>query len=570
MKSIGCGKVLEDKVQTVVKVHGWVNTIRNHGGLVFIDIRDNTGIVQIVASPTDIPEGLSLESVIEVEGLVVFRADSVINAKIPTGKIEITKPTIEILGKCETLPFGIGDEVNDELRQRYRYLDLRSGRIRNNMVQRAKLLSAIRGFMDSQEIMEFQTPILSSPSPEGARDYVVPSRHQPGKFYALPQAPQLFKQMLMVSGFPNYYQIAPCFRDENGRADRTTGEFYQIDMEWSFVTEDEIHENIRLLINHIFSKMGRQLYGKQFEKIPYDDAMKYYGTDKPDLRNPLIIEDVTEMFENTTFAPFIGKKVRMIKLTGSQNQNKSKSFYEGICSYALSEHDRHIGWFKNDDTQVKGSLAKVLKEEITNIFSDFGVMNQYTGFLIADDDEAKLNKFCGILRNEVHTKLGLPLTGDKFCWITDFPMYEQDENGKWDFAHNPFSKVKSGTTMETMKAYQYDLVCNGYELASGAIRNSDPVSLVENFKSVGYTEEEVEKRFGGLLTALRYGAPPHGGAAIGVERLLMILTQSDKVRDVVLFPLSQKGEDLLLGGPFEISNEQYRELHISTRPVVKK
>lgn len=566
-----CGKVWISDINSHVQVNGWIKSIRDHGGISFMDIRDHSGVVQVVVNDKcDIPEGVRVEAAVSITGNVVRRAENLVNPKIPTGDIEIVAFNIDVVGKCDSVPFQIGTEVNEELRLKYRYLDLREGRIRDNIILRSKLLTHIRQYMDSVYMMEFQTPILSSPSPEGARDYVVPSRKNPGKFYALPQAPQMFKQMLMVAAFPSYFQIAPCFRDEDGRADRTTGEFYQLDMEWAWKSEDEIQENIRQLIVDIFLKTGNRLTGSQFRKIPYKMAMEVYGTDKPDLRNHLVITDVTDMFEHTTFAPFVGKTVRMILLTGAQNQNKAKSFYEGVCNWALSDHGRHIGWFRNADGAVKGSLAKVLGNEISNLFDNYGVFNEYSGFIIADDNVDKLNKFCGLLRTYVNEKLEIPLDGNRFCWITDFPMYEQDDNGKWDFAHNPFSKVKSGDTMEEMVAHQYDLVCNGYELASGAIRNNDPDSLIANFKAVGYTDSEVEARFGGLLTALRHGAPPHGGAAIGIERLLMILTKSDKVRDVVLFPLNQQGDDLLLGGPFEIDKKQYDELQLVKKPTVKK
>lgn len=550
---------LEKEGQNVT-ITGWVKTIRNHGGVVFLDIRKEDEIIQVV---TDSDE-FQIESLVEVTGKIVKRAENLVNKQIRTGEFELVASNIKIISSCKTLPYPIGQNVNDELKFKYRYLDLREGKTRNNIITRAKLLNVVRGFMIDNDIMEFQTPILSSPSPEGARDYVVPSRKHENKFYALPQAPQIFKQLIMVSGFPSYYQIAPCFRDEDGRADRTTGEFYQIDMEFAFLTEEEIHTRIELLVRHIYKKMELKIEDLPFIKIPYDEALEKYGSDKPDLRNPLVIKNVTEFFKETEFKPFQNKIVKMIAVPGIFE--KPKSFFEKACNDMLSEYSKHIGWSKNDGGNIRGSLSKVIGKEILEIYNEKLVNESDCLFFVAEENKDESNKFCGELRKYLGNISNLIDTKyDKFCWIVDFPMYEY-ENGKWDFAHNPFSMPKGNAEeKENLKAHQYDLVCNGYELASGAIRNHNADNLIDSFINVGYTREEVEKRFGGLIEGLRYGAPPHGGAAIGLERLLMIITKEERVRDVVLFPLSQQGEDYLLGGPFEIDAKQYNELNIRKR-----
>lgn len=577
-----CGELRLENVGKDVKVCGFVETIRDLGGLVFLDIRDMYGITQVVTSGkedvVDFASRIPIESSVCVEGTVRKRDPETYNAAISTGEVEVVIKNIEVLGKrTKSLPFevNVNQEVREDLRLQYRFLDLRSKRLQDNLKLRAQVLQFIRSQMIEQGFLEVQTPILTSSSPEGARDYLVPSRVHPGKFYALPQAPQQFKQLLMVSGIDKYFQIAPCFRDEDARADRAPGEFYQLDMEMSYASQEDVFSAIEPVVYNLFTKFSdKKVAAYPFPRIPYREAMIKYGSDKPDLRNPLYIIDVTEFFQRCTFKPFHDRTVRAIKVQG----HMSKGFHEKMLSFATSIGMGGLGYLEvQDDLTFKGPIDKFIpddmKKELLKL-ADLSVND--TIFFIADN-EAKAAELAGQIRTELGKRLDLiDETIFQFCWIVDFPMYELDESGKITFCHNPFSMPQGGlqslTTMKPLDilAYQYDIVCNGIELSSGAVRNHDPEIMIKAFEIAGYTKEDIEKRFSALFNAFQYGAPPHAGIAPGIDRMIMLLTSSDTIREVIAFPMNSKAQDLMMGAPGDVTKEQLQEVHIKLDLPEKK
>ena len=569
-----CGELNINNVNEEVKLSGWVQKIRNLGGMVFIDLRDEFGITQILIDNKleDKIKNLTTESCLRVEGNVVERASK--NPNMPTGEIEVKAVEIEILGKCKNvLPFEVNtnQEVREDLRLEYRFLDLRSEKLHNNILLRSKILKAIRDKMDELDFTEIQTPILANSSPEGARDYLVPSRLNPGEFYALPQAPQQFKQLLMVSGFNKYYQIAPCFRDEDPRADRAPGEFYQLDFEMSFATQEDVFKVIEEVVPSTFEKFTNWKVDKgPFIRIPYKEAMEKYGVDKPDLRNPLVIQDVTECFKDSEFNAFKGKTVKVIVVPDGNNQGRK--FFDKMGEFAMSNDvgAKGLAWAKIDENgEVTGGIAKFITPEIKEQLQEkYDAKNNCAMFFIADEF-AKAQKIAGLVRIELGKRLDL-LEKDvyRFCFIVDFPMYELSDEGTIDFSHNPFSMPQGGLEALNTKdpldiyAYQYDLVCNGYEMASGAVRNHDPEIMVKAFEIAGYTEEDVKERFGALYNAFQYGTPPHAGAAPGIDRMVILIADSQNIREVIAFPKNKKARDLLMRAPSVVSNEQLKDVHI--------
>ena len=568
------GELRIENVGEQVELSGWVQKIRNLGGMIFIDLRDENGITQIVINDENLQEQakeLTTESCIHINGKVVERASK--NPKIPTGDIEVIASNIEILGKCKNiLPFEINtdQEVREDLRLEYRFLDLRNEKLHNNILLRSKILKALRDKMDELGFCEIQTPILANSSPEGARDYLVPSRLNPGEFYALPQAPQQFKQLLMVSGFNKYFQIAPCFRDEDPRADRAPGEFYQLDFEMAFATQEDVFEVIEEVVPYIFKKFTNWKVDEgPFIRIPYKEAMEKYGIDKPDLRNPLIIQDVTKLFENTEFNAFKDKTIKVIIVPEGANQGRK--FFDKMTDFAVNECEaKGLAWTKiNEEGLVEGGIAKFITPEILeNLKSDFGAKQNDSIFFIADEF-SKAQKIAGLVRIELGKRLDLiEKNVYKFCFIVDFPMYELSDEGKIDFSHNPFSMPQGGLeALENMNpldilAYQYDLVCNGYEMASGAVRNHNPEIMVKAFEIAGYTEEDVKNRFGALYNAFQYGTPPHAGAAPGVDRMIMLIADSQNIREIIAFPKNKRARDLLMRAPSVVSEEQLKDVHI--------
>lgn len=569
-----CGELNINNVNEEVKLSGWVQKIRNLGGMVFIDLRDEFGITQILIDNKleDKIKNLTTESCLHVEGNVVERASK--NPNMPTGEIEVKAVEIEILGKCKNvLPFEVNtnQEVREDLRLEYRFLDLRSEKLHNNILLRSKILKTIRDKMEELDFTEIQTPILANSSPEGARDYLVPSRLNPGEFYALPQAPQQFKQLLMVSGFNKYYQIAPCFRDEDPRADRAPGEFYQLDFEMSFATQEDVFKVIEEVVPSTFEEFTNWKVDKgPFIRIPYKEAMEKYGIDKPDLRNPLVIQDVTECFKDTEFNAFKGKTVKVIVVPDGNNQGRK--FFDKMGEFAMSNDvgAKGLAWAKIDENgEVTGGIAKFITPEIKEQLQEkYDAKNNCAMFFIADEF-AKAQKIAGLVRIELGKRLDL-LEKDvyRFCFIVDFPMYELSDEGTIDFSHNPFSMPQGGLEALNTKdpldiyAYQYDLVCNGYEMASGAVRNHDPEIMVKAFEIAGYTEDDVKERFGALYNAFQYGTPPHAGAAPGIDRIVMLIADSQNIREVIAFPKNKKARDLLMRAPSVVSNEQLKDVHI--------
>ena len=569
-----CGELNINNVNEEVKLSGWVQKIRNLGGMVFIDLRDEFGITQILIDNKleDKIKNLTTESCLRVEGNVVERASK--NPNMPTGEIEVKAVEIEILGKCKNvLPFEVNtnQDIREDLRLQYRFLDLRSEKLHNNILLRSKILKAIRDKMDELDFTEIQTPILANSSPEGARDYLVPSRLNPGEFYALPQAPQQFKQLLMVSGFNKYYQIAPCFRDEDPRADRAPGEFYQLDFEMSFATQEDVFKVIEEVVPSTFEKFTNWKVDKgPFIRIPYKEAMEKYGVDKPDLRNSLVIQDVTECFKDSEFNAFKGKTVKVIVVPDGNNQGRK--FFDKMGEFAMSNDvgAKGLAWAKIDENgEVTGGIAKFITPEIKEQLQEkYDAKNNCAMFFIADEF-AKAQKIAGLVRIELGKRLDL-LEKDvyRFCFIVDFPMYELSDEGTIDFSHNPFSMPQGGLEALNTKdpldiyAYQYDLVCNGYEMASGAVRNHDPEIMVKAFEIAGYTEEDVKERFGALYNAFQYGTPPHAGAAPGIDRMVMLIADSQNIREVIAFPKNKKARDLLMRAPSVVSNEQLKDVHI--------
>ena len=557
-----------------VELSGWVQKIRDLGAMTFIDLRDEFGITQIVINNENIKEKakeIKAESCIHINGKVVERASK--NNKIPTGEIEVVAEKIEILGVCKNiLPFEINtdQEVREDLRLEYRFLDLRNEKIHNNILLRSKILKTMRDKMDELGFTEIQTPILANSSPEGARDFLVPSRLHPGEFYALPQAPQQFKQLLMVSGFNKYYQVAPCFRDEDPRADRAPGEFYQLDFEMSFATQEDVLQTLEEVITHTFKKFTNyKVDNAPFIRIPYKEAMEKYGIDKPDLRNPLIIQDVTEVFKNSDFNAFKNKTVKAIVVENGAEQGRK--FFDKMTEFAVEEAGaKGLAWTKFEkDESIQGGIAKFITKDIQNrLKEEYGVKENSSIFFIADELKTA-QKIAGLVRIELGNRLDLlEKEAYRFCFIVDFPMYELSDEGTIDFNHNPFSmpqgELKALETMNPLDilAYQYDAVCNGYEIASGAVRNHNPEIMVKAFEIAGYTEKDVKERFGALYNAFQYGTPPHAGAAPGIDRIVMLIAETKNIREVIAFPKNKKARDVLMNSPSIVTEEQLKDVHI--------
>ena len=569
-----CNEISLYDVGKKVRIAGFVETIRDLGGLVFLDIRDMYGVTQVVtsaeASDVDFASHIPIESSVCVFGEVKKRDEETVNPKLNTGLVEIKIEEIKVLGKrIKNLPFDVNSnqDVREDLRLQYRFLDLRSDKLKSNLILRANVLQFLRDQMIKQGFLEVQTPVLTSSSPEGARDYLVPSRVHPGKFYALPQAPQQFKQLLMVSGIDKYFQIAPCFRDEDARSDRAPGEFYQLDMEMAYSTQEDVFASIEPVMYETFKKFSnKKIANYPFPRISYKDAMLKYGSDKPDLRNPLYIIDLSEFFNKCTFKPFTNRTVRAIKVKG----HLSKGFHEKMLKFATSIGMGGLGYLEvQEDLTFKGPIDKFIPDNLKKELLDLANLEKEdTIFFIADNEERAT-----ILSAQIRTELGnrLNLIDEnvfQFCWIVDFPMFEKDETGKIAFSHNPFSMPQGGMDALLNQnpfdilAYQYDIVCNGIELSSGAVRNHDIEIMLKAFTMAGYTEEEVKSKFGALYTAFQFGAPPHAGIAPGIDRMLMLLSNSDTIREVIAFPLNSKAEDLMMGSPSVVRREQLRDVHI--------
>ncbi len=573
-RNVYSGEVDETYAGKEVRVAGWINSIRKLGGLTFVTLRDEKGIVQIITEDADMFKGITRESTVTITGTVRLRTEDMINPNMKTGKIEILASSVEVLGECASiLPFEINrsrEEASEETRLKYRYLDLRNPKVHDNMVFRFKVIDYIRSLMKSMDFTEISTPIITTSSPEGARDFIIPSRKYKGKFYALPQAPQIYKQLLMVSGFNKYFQIAPCFRDEDCRADRTL-EFYQLDFEMSFVTEEDVYKVGEKIFYDVFSNFtDKYVSPAPFRRIPYSEAMLKYGSDKPDLRNPLIISELTNIFKNTTFTPFIGSTIRGIKVS---NIEKSNSWYKKMEEYAKEIGMSGLAYLKvTEENTLKGSLDKYLTdEERSELFTSLELKPNDTLFIISD--KKKCEKYAGLLRTKLGEELDL-IDKDRyeFCIVNDFPFYEwNEEDNKWDFGHNPFSMPQGGLDalnnepIESILAYQYDFVCNGCEMASGAVRNHSIEIMKKAFELAGYDEEVVKTKFKSLYTAFQYGAPPHAGMAPGIDRIIMLLTGEENLREVQIFPPNVSGQDLLMGGPTEVTETQLRETHLKIR-----
>ena len=573
-----CGELNINNVNETVELAGWIQKMRNLGGMEFLDLRDEFGITQIVINDESLQEQakeFTTESCIHIVGKVVERSNK--NANLKTGEIEVIAEKIEILGKCKNmLPFEVNtnQEVREDLRLEYRFLDLRNEKLHNNILLRSKILKTLRDKMDELGFTEIQTPILANSSPEGARDYLVPSRLNPGEFYALPQAPQQFKQLLMVSGFNKYYQIAPCFRDEDPRADRAPGEFYQLDFEMSFATQEDVFKVIESVVPYTFKKFTNWKVDEgPFIKIPYREAMEKYGIDKPDLRNPLIIQDGTKLFENSDFNAFKDKAIKIIVVPECAKQGRK--FFDKMEEYAKSNEvgAKGLAWTKfEEDGGVTGGIAKFITDDIkVKLEEEYGVKKGSAIFFIADEF-SKAQKIAGLVRIELGKRLELiEQNVYKFCFIVDFPMYELSDEGTIDFCHNPFSMPQGGLdALEKQNpldvlAYQYDLVCNGYEMASGAVRNHDPEIMVKAFEIAGYTEDDVKNRFGALYNAFQYGTPPHAGAAPGVDRMVMLIADSQNIREIIAFPKNKKARDLLMRAPSVVNEQQLKDVHIAIR-----
>ena len=566
----------EGDVGATLKVSGWVENIRDHGGVSFIDLRDMYGVLQVVLRDTNLLEGINKEDCIMVEGVVDHRDEETYNPKIPTGTIELEAHKIEVLGKVyKQLPFEVmtSKEIREDLRLKYRYLDLRNKKVRDNMIFRSNVISFLREKMTEMGFLEIQTPILCASSPEGARDYIVPSRKFKGKFYALPQAPQQYKQLLMVSGFDKYFQIAPCFRDEDARADRSPGEFYQLDFEMSFATQEDVFRVGEEVLTAAFEKFapeGAAVTQAPYPVISYKQAMLEFGTDKPDLRNPLRIIDVTDFFQRCTFKPFHNKTVRAIKV----HANMSKGFHEKLLKFAQSIGMGGLGYLEvKEDLSYKGPIDKFIPDDMKEEIRDLaGLEAGDTIFFIADK-ESQAAAYAGQIRTELGQRLDLiEKNAYRFCFVNDFPMYEYDpEEKKMIFTHNPFSMPQCGLEAlntkdpEEILAYQYDIVCNGVELSSGAVRNHNLDIMVKAFEIAGYTEEDLKQKFGALYNAFQYGAPPHAGMAPGVDRMIMLLRNEENIREVIPFPMNGNAQDLMCGAPNEVSEQQLREVHIKVR-----
>ncbi len=569
--------ISEGDIGKTVRVSGWVENIRDHGGIKFIDLRDHYGILQVTFQNNEqLLEGINKECAVSISGEILKRDESTFNSKIATGTVELSAQSVNILGKVSTLlPFEVpsSTESGEDIRLKYRFLDMRNKKVHDNIVFRSKVMSFMRERMTEMNFLELQTPILSTSSPEGARDYLIPSRKHHGKFYALPQAPQIFKQLYMVSGFDRYFQLAPCFRDEDARADRTPGEFYQLDLEMSFATQEDVFAVAENIFPAILEKFGKKKFTKApFPRITFEEAMLKYGSDKPDLRNPLFIIDVSDLFVDSAFKPFANKTVRAIRVP--KMAEKSKTFFKSMEEYALSIGMKGLGYFKvEEDMSFNGPIDKFLREgDREELISRAALESGDVLYFIADTKK-NAEKFAGLIRTEVANRMEL-IDNDSFeiCWIVDFPMYEEDEEtGKPIFTHNPFSMPQGELEALNTKnpcdvlAYQYDVVCNGVELASGAVRNHDIDVMVKAFEIAGYTEEDVAAKFGALYSAFKFGAPPHAGMAFGIDRMIMLLLDEESIREVIAFPLNSNAQDLLLGAPTEVTEQQLRDVHIKVR-----
>lgn len=569
-------EISESDVGKTIRVAGWVENIRDHGGVSFIDLRDMYGVLQVVLRDTSLLDGITKENCISIEGVIDHRDEETYNPKIPTGTIELEAHSIDMLGKVyHQLPFEImtSKEIREDVRLKYRYLDLRNQKVKDNIIFRSQVISFLRQKMTEMGFLEIQTPILCASSPEGARDYIVPSRKFKGRFYALPQAPQQYKQLLMVSGFDKYFQIAPCFRDEDARADRSPGEFYQLDFEMSFATQEEVFRVGEEVLTATFEKFapeGASVTAAPYPVISYKDAMLQFGSDKPDLRNPLRIMDVTEFFQRCAFKPFLKRTVRAIRV----HADMSKGFHEKLLKFATSIGMGGLGYLEvMEDKSYKGPIDKFIPDDMKQEFAELtGLEVGDTIFFIADKEE-RANLFAGQLRNELGERLDLiEKNAFRFCFVNDFPMYEYNKDEKkMDFTHNPFSMPQGGlealNTMnpEDILAYQYDIVCNGVELSSGAVRNHDLDIMVKAFEIAGYSEEDLKTKFGALYNAFQFGAPPHAGMAPGVDRMIMLLKNEDNIREVIAFPMNGNAQDLMCGAPGVVTETQLREAHIKVR-----
>ena len=581
-RSHTCGALSASDVGQSVRLSGWVHRKRDHGGVLFVDLRDHYGLTQIVTD-ADSPalavlEGLRVESVVTIDGTVKARAEGTVNANLPTGEIEVYARSVTVQSRAEELPMPVAGEQEypEDIRLKYRFLDLRREKVHANMMLRSKVIASLRTRMVTQGFNEIQTPILTASSPEGARDYLVPSRVHPGKFYALPQAPQMFKQLLMVAGFDKYFQIAPCFRDEDARADRSPGEFYQLDFEMSYVTQDDVFNTIEPVLAGVFEEFanGRSVTpAGTFPRIPFAESMLKYGSDKPDLRNPIIIHDVGGHFEKSGFGLFekiVGGGGSVRAIPAPATADKSRKFFDDMNEWARGEGHAGLGYVTRKGGEFGGPIAKNHGEEgMLALYEAMG-LGPDDGCFFAAGKELQAAKLAGAARTRVGEQLGLIAEGEfKFCWIVDFPMFEYDEDAKKiDFSHNPFSmpqgELEALETMDPLqiKAWQYDIVCNGVELSSGAIRNHRPEIMYKAFEIAGYNQEDVDTNFAGMINAFKYGAPPHGGSAPGVDRIVMLLADEPNSREVVVFPMNQKAEDLMMGAPGPVSAKQLRELNI--------
>ena len=572
-----CGQLREEHVGQRARLSGWVHNRRDLGGLLFVDLRDHYGLTQLTARPeSPVFEQLSRvpkETVIQVTGEVAARSADNVNPNLPTGEIEVDATEMEVLGTTEELPLTIypEDNTSEERRLAHRFLDLRRERMHRNIMLRSQVVASIRQRMTDLGFNEFQTPILTSSSPEGARDFLVPSRLHPGKFFALPQAPQQFKQLLMVAGFDRYFQIAPCFRDEDSRADRSPGEFYQLDVEMSFVEQEDVFTVIEKVMTDVFREFSEGWeITSPYPRIAYRDALEWYGTDKPDLRVPMKMLDVTELFGKTDFRAFAGKKVRALAVPEVQNQ--PRKFFDGIGDFAVENGAKGLAWLKvGENNELTGPIAKFVTEISDELLTVLGAGPGHGLFFCASEDDAEINRIMAPVRVEAGKRAGhFEDKTYRFCWIVDFPMFERSDEGTIQFSHNPFSMPQGGLeALETQDpldilAWQYDIVCNGVELSSGAIRNHSPEIMYKAFNIAGYDREAVEAEFGGMIKALKFGAPPHGGIAPGIDRIVMLLADEPNIRETIAFPLNQNAQDLMMGAPSDVFEQQLRDVHIRT------
>ena len=574
-RTIYCGEVTTANIGEEIRVAGWLEQKRNLGSLVFMTLRDETGVIQLISEDIESFKDITRESTMTVTGTVRHRAEGMTNPNMKTGEVEVLVSSFEVLGEAlNVLPFEINRSTDafEDTRLKYRYLDLRNPKVHDRILFRTEVLDYMRKIMKEMNFTEIQTPIITASSPEGARDFIVPSRKYKGKFYALPQAPQIFKQLLMCSGFNRYFQIAPCFRDEDPRSDRLYGEFYQLDLEMSFATDEDVYEVGEKIFYDIFTHFSdKEVSPRPFKRIPYREAMLKYGSDKPDLRNPLIIEDITDILSKSTFEPFKTSHIRGITVT---NIDKSNSWYKSMEEYMKSVGAVGLSYIKvNEDMTFKSSIDKFLDDSLRKELIDKCHLAPGSVLFVLADSKNKINKLAGLLRIKLGNELDLiDKNKYEFCIVNDFPMYEyNEEDGKYDFGHNPFSMPQGGLdalredNLENVLAYQYDFVCNGYEMASGAVRNHDIKIMKRAFELAGYTEEDVETKFRSLYTAFQYGAPPHAGMAPGIDRILMLLKDEENIREMVAFPLGANGADAMMGCPGEVFEKQLRETHIKVR-----